>query len=77
MIVQIQPKDYWYKLLLECDVDESHAVAVRHVSEMNDEHIKLGLRYHNTVYSQNELIIFEFEVLDFEKWFLLKIKHGL
>jgi len=29
MIVQIQPKDYWYKLLLECDVDESHAVAVR------------------------------------------------
>jgi hypothetical protein len=77
MIIEIYPGDFWYKLMLECDVDESHAVAVSHVKDMNDEHIKLGLKYHDTVYNEYGLITLQFEVIDKQKWFLLKIKHGI
>ena len=71
MILQICPKDFWYK------VEDLYVSDSRHVKDMDDQHIKLGLKYKNTIYHKGFEIVFEFEVIDKEKFFLAKLKYGI
>jgi hypothetical protein len=75
MIFEICPKDFWHK------VEDLYIGDSRHVKDMDDKHIKLGLKYKNTLSNETIFditdITFQFDVIDKEKFFIAKIKYGI
>jgi hypothetical protein len=72
MEFKILSKEFWSKTF------ELYGYDRRLIKEMDDVHYKLGLRYKDTNYNNenSDSVCFIFEVIDKKKFFLTKLKYG-